>query len=106
MGLMVCRDCQREISDKAAACPGCGRPNAQASCPRCASDLVEYAFFEGGETTAGLVLLFIAIIAFFLHWVAGLLMFVTSIVLFAMPGRRVKAVRCSSRNCRFSERRG
>lgn len=27
MALIKCRECSREISDKAAACPGCGAPN-------------------------------------------------------------------------------
>jgi hypothetical protein len=30
MALMRCPDCQREVSDRASACPGCGHPLAQA----------------------------------------------------------------------------
>jgi hypothetical protein len=26
MGLITCRDCKREVSDRAAVCPGCGGP--------------------------------------------------------------------------------
>lgn len=31
MALIRCNDCQTEMSDQAAACPRCGRPNAAAS---------------------------------------------------------------------------
>ena len=31
MGLITCRDCKKEVSDRALACPGCGAPLATAN---------------------------------------------------------------------------
>lgn len=33
MPMIACADCNKEMSDAAPACPGCGRPNARAAAP-------------------------------------------------------------------------
>jgi hypothetical protein len=38
MALITCPDCQKQISDSAENCPGCGRPMSTAiKCPNCKS---------------------------------------------------------------------
>ena len=42
MPLVTCPDCQKEISDAAENCPGCGRPmNTAIKCPNCKSTNVQ-----------------------------------------------------------------
>jgi hypothetical protein len=40
MGLITCRDCKREVSDRAAVCPGCGGPLQGAAGPTGAANAV------------------------------------------------------------------
>jgi hypothetical protein len=35
MALIICPECNKEISEKAKACPDCGCPNNQVRCPEC-----------------------------------------------------------------------
>lgn len=37
MALIKCAECNKEISEKATACPHCGCPNNQVKCPECSN---------------------------------------------------------------------
>jgi len=42
MPLITCPDCQKEISDSAENCPGCGRPmKTKMKCPNCKSTNIQ-----------------------------------------------------------------
>lgn len=68
MALITCPECGKEVSDKAASCPNCGNPIAQANmnytntygflntpavCPKCKSQHIEREIENVGSQTKG-----------------------------------------------------
>lgn len=58
MALLKCTECRKEVSDKAAACPGCGAPIAAAP----AQQVARVARQGGKWEAAGFVLIVIGIV--------------------------------------------
>jgi len=81
MALVKCTECGKEVSDKAAACPGCGAPIAPVATPQ-----VARVARQGGKwEAAGFVLIVIGIVLGIaidprLGWLAGVVGLVVFIV--------------------------
>lgn len=89
MALITCPDCNREVSDRAPACPGCGRPMhdseavviEQTSKPFKAWMLVGLAvalfgfistgFSSGGGASVGVFLMLIGVVTFVIALIAA-----------------------------------
>lgn len=58
MALVSCSECGREISDRAAACPGCGAP-VGASTPAAPQQITRVKYNKGPDTFTGTMVLMV-----------------------------------------------
>jgi DNA-directed RNA polymerase subunit RPC12/RpoP len=85
MALIKCAECGREVSDKAAACPGCGAPIAAAAVPSVQESHVRVTRTGAKWEGIGFVLIVVGIVLgiagnLALGWAAGIAGFVVFII--------------------------